>query len=286
MKTFNRILDNAFDAIEALFVGAILIGLAFVGARAVVAADIGSMKDTDNRDRPFLVAPAKSAPGITNSWTSVWAAALASYNMSNSVLNFDRNYDFDRETPLAWNNAARLDGFGGEGFSGDVQIGGDVQFGRIVAGVFGEYSFGGIESSASVSPIFMDSASLSVEQQDSYSILARLGVTSSDSNTLLYVASGYTWTTVEATLRVGEGSAKEEFEFGGIPLELGVEHKFGPNVRGRLAGRYTWFGEETVAERSFGQSELSERLTAEPGIFSIKAGVVISTSGGSLNPLN
>lgn len=220
------------------------------------AADIGSMKDMDSRDRPFLVAPAKAAPGVATSWTSVWAAALASYNMSNS-------------------------GLGGEGWSGDVQLGADVQLGRFVVGAFGEYSFGGTESEVRV---FDGLARLNVEQQDSYSILARAGVVTSDGNTLLYVASGYTWTTVEATLRAGEDSVSRDYDFGGIPLELGVEHKFGPNVRGRLSGRYTWFGQETVFKDE--DEGYGSRLTAEPGVLSIKAGVVISTSGGSLNPLN
>lgn len=224
------------------------------------AADIrGSIKDTPSVYK--IETPA--------TWTSLWAAALAGYNMSNTELNADV---FSPEESF---NIAHVDGFGGEGFSGDLQLGGDVQLGRFVLGAFGEYSFGGTENEVSV---FEGIGRLNVEQNDSYSILARAGIVSGDHNTLIYVASGYTWTEVEATLRFGDEAERRSFDFEGIPLELGVEHKFGPNVRGRLAGRYTWFDKETVFHD---ESEgFGARLTAEPGVLSVKAGVVISTSGG------
>jgi hypothetical protein len=232
------------------------------------AADIrSSAKDIDARDRPFLT-PAASQ---NENWTAIWGAALAGYSMSNTELSLDA---FGRvgEDDTRRFNLAHVDGFGGEGWTGDLQLGGDIQIGRVVLGVFGEYSFGGTESSISV---FGDAARLKVEQDDSWSILARAGIASG--NTLFYVASGYTETTFEATLRAGDGGVSRDLDFSGIPLELGIEHKFGPNVRGRLAGRYTWLDEEAVFDdREEGEGA---RQNAEPGIWSVKAGVVISTDG-------
>lgn len=235
---------------------------------ALTLASIGgvqaaSLKDPASRE-PITISVPSSA-----TWSGLWAAALAGYNMSNTVLDaevFGPRHDFE---------IANIDGFGGESWSGDVQLGGDVQIGRFVVGAFGEYSFGGTESQIRV---FDGFGRLDVEQKDSYSILARAGVVTSDNNTLFYLASGYTWTEAEATLRFGDDSVKRSYDFGGVPLELGVEHKFGPNVRGRLAGRYTWFGKETVFEDE--AEGYGARLTAEPGVFAVKAGVVISTSGG------
>lgn len=235
----------------------VLIALAGIGG-----AQAASLKDPVGRSPVTISVPSSST------WSGLWAAALAGYNMSNTEL------DFSVFNPEDSYEIANVDGFGGEGWSGDVQLGGDVQIGRFVVGAFGEYSFGGTESQIRV---FDGVGRLDVEQKDSYSILARAGVVTSDNNTLLYLASGYTWTEAEATLRIGDESVKRSYDFGGVPLELGVEHKFGPNVRGRLAGRYTWFGEETL-ER-FGDGEFGGKLTAEPGVFSVKAGVVISTSG-------
>lgn len=246
-------------------VAAILLILSTVWS---MAADFGrSSKDIDAGDRPAI---GVSIAPVESSWTALWGAALAGYSMSNTELNFDifGETEGGRETF----NVANVNGFGGEGFTGDLQIGGDVQLGRFVVGAFAEYSFGGIESSASV---FDNAARLDVEQNDSWSILARLGITSG--NSLFYVASGYTETSVEATLRAGDESESREFDFSGIPLELGVEHKFSQNVRGRLAARYTWLDEETVAR--FGDEEFGGSLTAEPGVWQVKAGVVISTGG-------
>jgi hypothetical protein len=259
---------NALGWKAFAIVGVILVVVALVTwAASANAADMRrSTKDVDAADRPFL----NVTSAEPSSWTALWGAALAGYSMSNTELSFDI-FGEGEEGPESF-NVAKVDGFGGEGFQGDLQLGGDVQIGRFVVGAFGEYSFGGIESSAS---IFDGAGRLKVEQDDKWSILARAGITSGD--TLFYVASGYTETTFTAKVSAGDDSSSRELDFSGIPLEFGVEHKFSPNVRGRLAGRYTWLDEETVFR--FGDEEFGGKLNAEPGIFEIKAGVVITTGG-------
>lgn len=236
-----------------------------------LATDLKSMKDLDNRDRPLLSPFRATTDTASQSWTGIWAAALAGYSMSNTDLNLDIFSDNGEESRTA--NLGKLDGLGGEGFDATLQVGGDVQIGRVVFGGWGEYSFGGTESSASV---FDGLASLKVEQKDSYGACARAGIASGD--TLLYGAGCYVWTEVDTTLSFDGDAFKKSFDFSGPAAELGIEHRFSPNIRGKLSGRYTFFDKETVA--NFGDEEFGGRLTAEPGELSIKAGIVISTTPG------
>jgi hypothetical protein len=232
------------------------------------AADVfGGSKDT-----PARVMPSET---LQRSWTSLWVAALAGYSMTNTNLGLDY-LDGDEDEDARWRNLGRVDGFGGEGFDASLQVGGDIEVRGIVAGVMGEYTFGGAESTVS---IFDGVANLDVEQKDGYCLMGRLGVARGD--TLFYGASGWCHTEFDATLSLGDESAKQTFEFDGIPLEGGVEHRFTQNIRGRLAARYTFWDEETI----LGGEDAGARLTAEPGQFSIKAGLVIST-GGVFDPLN
>jgi opacity protein-like surface antigen len=234
------------------------------------AADIGSMKDQDTRGRA-MVAPAVAIDAPSQSWTGIWAAALAGYSMSNTDLSLDMFGKGEDGPERA--NVAKLSGLGGEGFDATLQLGGDIQIGRLVLGGWGEYSFGGIETTASV---FDGAGKLKIEQGDSYGAFGRIGVAMGD--TLPYVAGGYVWTSFDSTLSIGDDSAKGSSDFSGPAAEIGVEHRFSPNIRGKLSGRYTFFDKETVA--SFGDADEGGRLTAEPGVLAVKAGIVISTTPG------
>jgi hypothetical protein len=232
------------------------------------AADIASMKDQDARGRSMTTATIE-AP--TQSWTGIWAAAMAGYSMSNSDLSLDA-FGKGENGPERL-NVAKLSGLGGEGFDATLQLGGDIQVGRIVLGGWGEYSFGGTETTASV---LGGAGKLKIEQGDSYGAFGRIGMAMGD--TLLYGAGGYVWTSFDGTPTVGDGQAKGSSDFSGPAAEIGVEHRFSPNIRGKLSGRYTFFDEETVAR--FGGGDEGGRLTAEPGALAVKAGVVISTTPG------
>jgi hypothetical protein len=234
----------------------------------VLAADLAkSMKDLDNRDRAFL----STTDTASQSWTGIWAAALAGYSMSNTDLSLDIFGKSEEGTEHA--NLGKLDGLGGEGFDVTLQAGLDRQVGRIVFGGWGEYSFGGTESNVSV---FEGAARLKVQQGDSYGACARAGLAFGD--TLPYAAGCYTWSSFDTRLSIGDEAAKKSFDFSGPALEAGVEHRFSSNIRGKFSARYTWFDEETIAR--FGDEEFGGRLTAEPGQLSIKAGIVISTTPG------
>lgn len=232
-------------------------GLLFMIAGAKAADVFPSTKDT-----PAHILPSTMIAQPT-SWTGIWAAALVGYNMSNTELSLDK--DRDHTAGRNWQQVGQVNGFGGEGFDATVQIGGDYQIGRIVVGGWGEYAFGGVSSEIAET----GAGKLSVEQKDSYALFGRVGVASGDN--LFYGAGGYVWTEADVSLT---GVKTKTFDFSGPAAEIGIERMFSPGIRGKLSARYTWLDEETVAE------DRCDRLRAEPGMFSVKAGVVISTSGG------
>lgn len=225
----------------------------------VAAADVyGSSKDT-----PAHVLPTQAS---TQSWTSIWIAALAGYSMSNTQYDLDARQSDKGEGPGSWENVASLDGIGGEGFDGTFQLGADYQLGQALLGIFGEYSFGGTSTDASIG-----AAKLEIDQMDSYGLFARAGFISGE--TLFYGAGGYVWTEADVSVT---GLKTRTFDFSGPALEGGVEHRFSPNIRGRLSARYTWL--ESEAFTNLGDC-VDTRLTSEPGIWSVKAGIVLSTGG-------
>jgi len=215
------------------------------------AANAASLKDTFS-DREIINTP------VSATWSAIWGAALIGYSMSNTEIGFDATIrerdDLD--------NVANLKGFGGEGFDGTVQLGGDLQIRGLVVGGWVEYSFGGTETELSIL-----GSSLKVEQNDTYGAFARVGLPLGE--TLFYGAAGYVWTEADVSLT---GGYSETFDFSGPAAEFGIERRFGSNFRAKLAARYQWLDEETVAK-----FEDVARITAEPGIWTVKAGVVIST---------
>lgn len=243
-----------------IFITALIAVLGLAAANSYAADIRPSAKDTP----AHLLPSAVEAP---RSWTSVWIAALAGYDMSNTDLSLDV-FNTHRE---AHEGSAGLDGLGGEGFTGTLQVGGDYQFGRVVVGGWGEYTFGGVESSAFVS----GAGRLDIDQNDSYGVFARAGLTFGD--TLIYGAGGYVWTEADAKLSSGDLVARKTFDFDGPAAELGIEHRFSQNVRGRLSARYTWLNEERLADWADFCREY--RLDGEPGILGVKAGIVINTTG-------
>lgn len=257
--------------------------LTAIGALAlIVATSYANAADTYAKQtsvKDTYQAGTAVAVETSANWSGVWIAALAGYSMSNSAITTHSYDNIDgglKDSPGAWWNdtydaTGKLDGFGGEGFDLTAQLGGDIQIGRIVVGGWGEYSFGGVESSASVAGL----GRLDVEQNDSYGAFARAGLVSGD--TLFYGAVGYVWTEADAKLRVGDDTYRETFDFSGPAVEGGIEHRFSPGIRGKLSARYTWMDEETLVSEYNTTTGDGFDLRAEPGVWSVKAGLVIST---------
>lgn len=245
---------NAVYKTLAWLVAALAIVLVVMfGLKSANAADVYSR--TSAKDTLVQSAPV-SAEKI---WTSLWAAALAGYTMSNTDLGLDSLYD-DKFT-----RQATVQGFGGEGFDGTLQLGGDVQVGALTLGGWAEYSFGGSQAGVGLADI----GKLEVDQSDSSCAFGRLGLPRG--NTLWYTAGGYCWTTFEARLIEQASIEKRKLDLDGPAAELGVEHRFSDNLRAKLSGRYEFYNEETVLQDEHG------RIKAQPGELRLRAGIVLST---------
>lgn len=240
--------------------------LTAIGALAlIVATSYANAADSYNAQRA-VTANTTVAVETPANWSGVWIAALADYSMSSSKITA-RSYD--DLNGGQYDATGKLDGFGGEGFGATAQLGADIQIGRALIGGWAEYTFGGVESSVSVGGL----GRLDVEQNDSYGAFVRAGLISSD--TLFYGAIGYVETEADVKLSGGGETYRETFDFSGPAAEGGIEHRFSPGIRGKLAARYTWLDEETLA--SFDSEGFDAKLTGETGVWSVKAGLVIST---------
>jgi opacity protein-like surface antigen len=224
------------------------IALLFASLAPAVAADAyPSIKDR-RADASAVQTPA------AQSWSGVWVAALAGYSMSNTDLSVDA---------FGTKDVAEFSGIGGEGFDLTAQLGGDVQMGNLVVGGWGEYQFGGTQSGLDITGL----GKVTLDQCDSYGAFGRVGVAMGD--TLVYGAGGYVWTCADLKFN---GTKLGSLDFSGPAAEIGVEHRFSPNLRGKLSGRYTFIDDERVFEGG------GFNVNAEPGVFAAKAGVVFSTT--------
>lgn len=214
-----------------------------------------------------------------HSWTGLWFGAFAGYGISNSELT--KELFFDKEgTDLSFAKT-EVDGFGGEGFLGQLQAGFDKQLGdRIVAGVFGGVSFSAAESSASTRfgpdvPENPFKGKLTVEEGDTYFGGARVGYLVNKHN-LVYVAGGYFWN-IDTEVSINDES--KEFDFEGWFGEVGFESRIAENVYARLSGRYYWGEEEQLAGRNGPDDSPWNDVHVDPGKLEIMAGLSFKLNG-------
>lgn len=264
MHTLKAI-GRGFETVMATL--AFTLALLTFGAAALCATAKAADLRPSTKDTPAHLLPALDLPA--QSWTGLWAAALAGYDMSDTEVNLD----FLNKGKAQ--NLFGLDGFGGEGLDVTFQLGGDIQLERVVAGGWVEYSGGSTESSAHLT----SAIKLNVDQQESYGVCGRLGTPlGASADTLLYGAGCWVWTTYDADLQIGNTKLSDSFDRSGPAAELGVEHRFTPAVHGKLSARYTWLDEETTHEFA-GVNLGNAQIRDETGVFSVKAGLVISTTG-------
>lgn len=175
------------------------------------------------------------------SWTRFWAAAIAGYGMTNTSVDVG---------PVEV-----IDGIGGEGVFGELQVGFDKQMGKAVMGV---YAGAGLsDSETSVLNGFG-----SVEELESYFVGARAGYLLSHS-TLAYVGGGWAWTNVETFLA---GASIDERFIDGVFAETGLEGRLNHRVGWKVFGRYTFYDEETPVNG----------VSLDPGRLQVGAGLTIS----------
>ncbi len=204
-----------------------------------------------------------------HSWTGLWLGAYAGYGMSNSELEL---FEIDTTpAPGTKESGGRVDGFGGEGFTGQLQIGFDKQIGdRLLVGVFGGAKLSGGESEVGKD----GNTVLTVEEGNTYFGMARVGYLLNAHN-LLYVAGGYFWN-VDTEIKIaGNQGETIKQDFQGLVGEVGFESRIAENVYARLAGRYYAADTETL---TFGRDGASDDCWDELDIDAGKLEVMVGLS--------
>ncbi len=215
-----------------------------------------------------------------HSWNGIWLGAFAGYGISNSELTLEKFHESGTNPVVVTSiGKGEVDGFGGEGFFGQLQAGYDRQLGdRIVAGVFGGVSFSSSESSASLRQgpdVPGNSAdTLKVEEGDTYFGGARVGYLLNQHN-MVYVAGGYFWN-IDTEVSINDES--KDFDFEGWFGEVGFESRIAENVYARLSGRYYWGEEEKLAGRS-GTEPCWDDIHVDPAKLEIMAGLSFKLNG-------
>jgi outer membrane immunogenic protein len=185
-------------------------------------------------------------PKIT-SWTGIYIGAGGGFN--SLVSEFEGKPGPGVTDPGASGAHASFDGLGLSGGFGTIILGADYQLNaRWVAGIFGEYDFEDLGSSASVDiPGIPLTARASLDVQGKASVGARLGYLFS-SDTLWYVAGGYSRLSMnDVNLKV-VGSDPDISATISVPslsgafVGAGAETRITEHLSLRVEYRYTDFG--------------------------------------------
>lgn len=222
---------------------------AFVGmGTSAYAADLGgSMKDTPVYDAP------------SQSWTGLYIGVGIGAGASVTDLNVNAYEDYYESYDSF---SAGVDGLGGEGILGTVQLGYDYQLSqRMVIGAFADYDFSGIATEFRIGNEY-ESFSTDLELDHMWTIGARFGLLATP-DTLVYALIGYTQ---------GEYTA-DDFDFNvdvqGWTVGGGIETRLTENWSLKGEYRYTQFDEETLLSYEGEYSGFS--LTAEPSVHTARA---------------
>lgn len=241
-----------------------------VSVAALLAAVPASAGDLAKRGAETKAASELPVPDIrstdNHSWTGIWFGALAGYGISNSELSLD---SFENGGSKRTHEGS-VDGFGGEGFDGHLQIGFDKQIGdRAVVGLFGEAKFSNSESEVKVG----NATALTVDEGNTYLAMARAGYLLNAHN-MLYVAGGYFWN-VDTEIQIsGADTIKQDFQ--GLVGEVGFESRIADNVYARLAGRYYAAETETL---KWGNDTCWDELDIDAGKLEVMVGVTMKMGG-------
>jgi hypothetical protein len=237
-----------------------------------------------------------------HSWTGLWLGAYGGYSMSNSEVT-TKSFKTKEATPSTdpktfvpdLKSRETIDGIGGEGLFGQLQIGFDKQIGdRVVLGAFGGAALSGNESEVSyqggLNKATPDkTVSLKSEEQETYFAGLRAGYLLNAHN-LVYVAGGYWWGGFDLSWTDGYGEAFNEHKAGSADLstegffaELGFESRIAENVYARLAGRYYFGDEERIASNKPGValagSDCWEDVSVDPNKLEVMVGLSFKLDG-------
>jgi len=232
---------------------------------AVVAADAYDRKAGSN------VKEVKIETASEKSWTGIWLGAFGGYGISNTELSLDHVYG-DGSPGY---NKGKVDGLGGEGLFGELQLGADKQIGQFVVGVYGFVGMSGSETTFNIGGV---GEVASVEEQFGWGGAIRIGKLL-NSNNLLYVAGGYREVDVDINII---GNPTQEETFSGFFGEVGLESRLtsiSDNAYLRIAGRYTVFDDKTWSGKSGASDPCWDELNADPGKLEVMGGLLFKVGG-------
>lgn len=136
-------------------------------------------------------------------------------------------------------NAIELNGVGGVGGFGTIQVGYDRQFSpRFVAGVFADFDF---DSANSKLGILNNAASVAFDLNSSWTVGGRLGYLVNP-NTMAYVLAGYT----EASFDLPNGLGFHNGTFEGYSVGAGLETNLTGNFFLKAEYRFTGLNTNTI----------------------------------------
>lgn len=187
-------------------------------------------------------------------WTGVYGGVAAGGGMG-----------FGRLNARAGGNTAGLDS-GGQGLIGGFFGGADWQFSpRAVAGVMGDFTWQGLQSSATITTPF-GGATASAQANRQWSVMGRVGWLPVPS-TLLYAAGGYSQLNVQSTV---SGSALGVATFGQSNTAFNG-FTVGPGVETAVTGGWTTRLEYRFSQ--FEQQQLAPGVSLQPSNHTIRAGL-------------
>jgi opacity protein-like surface antigen len=153
--------------------------------------------------------------------------------------------------------SAFVDGFNSKGVFGGATVGGDIQMGRIVVGVFGDYDFGNGDAKTGAT-LGSGPGSLgangSIKDGDSWLVAARVGyLFGEEKRALLYALGGYGQQDVSYHGDIGQvgnptagGAFDKDVTFGGFVAGAGAEYALSRNIFIGLEWQHFFGGKETL----------------------------------------
>ncbi len=178
-----------------------------------------------------------STGGLKDSYVAEpsWTGLYVGLGIGAAAINHDITAkEFDHHGDLQF--SGELDGVGGEGVFGTVQVGYDKQYGRFVGGIFFDYDFADANSTLNVSE-WHNSASATASLNNSWTVGGRLGYLFTPS-TLVYALGGYTEASVTFPF-VGSDGQNKDFTLSGYTVGGGIETRLSGNWYLRGEYRFT-----------------------------------------------
>jgi outer membrane immunogenic protein len=207
----------------------------------------------------------KDAPVYTpaNSWTGFYLGVGGGLGATNQDLKGSLDYSRGESSGNIAN--ADLNGAGGEGGFGTVQVGYDRQLDQhFVAGLFFDYDFASIESKASVGLFGNNIGSISSTLTDSWTVGGRLGYLV-NSNTLVYGLAGYTEAHFDNKYNLLTLNGSLPGDYTGWTAGAGIETNLGGSWYLKGEYRFTALDEKTLASGAITKT-ISYKFTDQPDV--------------------